>query len=104
MVVAGQRRCDAGMGIDRQTRSLGMDRSLWRCVLRRCRGPLGVREFAMPACGNRGPLPRGAPQRLCMLVGEAPDLGGGHGQAVIEGKRSAAGSTVSNLHLNATHQ
>ncbi|PKV12813.1 hypothetical protein [Xanthomonas prunicola] len=50
------------------------------------------------------PMPRGAPQRLCMLAGEAPDLGGGHVQAVIEGKRSAAGSTVRNLHLNATHQ
>ncbi|QBG82771.1 hypothetical protein [Xanthomonas oryzae] len=50
------------------------------------------------------PMPRGTPQRLCMLVGEAPDLGGGHGQAVIEGKRSAAGSAVRNLHLNATHQ
>ncbi|MBO9789772.1 hypothetical protein [Xanthomonas phaseoli] len=50
------------------------------------------------------PMPRGAPQRLCLLAGEVPDLGDGYVQAVIEGKRSAAGSTVRNLHLNATHQ
>ncbi|WP_153066015.1 MULTISPECIES: hypothetical protein [Xanthomonas] len=50
------------------------------------------------------PMPRGAPQRLCVLAGEAPYLGDGHVQAVIEGKRSAAGSTVRHLYLNATHQ